>query len=204
MISLVALLFTALSDQSVGTEEPVTPEFWGPRNAITYNVLDPFVTSVPLNLEIERAFMPQLSAFVELGGWSRRWYAKPSEGWAALLVLGVRFYPAETAPSGFYVEGAASASGEYYFSGSGALTDANGTVTVVKQYRLRTDLGAGAGIGYSWVPWKRLMLSLAAGALFASEAVHITQVGENVPPIRAAITQFVVLPLLRASVGYAF
>ena len=158
-----------------------------------------------LNVELERAFLPRWSAFVSLGGWSNRWNASASDGGTGSLEVGARFFPGQEAPRGFFIGTFVAATASSWDMGTGTSTGPNGEVTTLSNAWQRSLLGLGGMLGYTWIPWKRLVLSLGAGGTWSLIGQYQFLAEESQPqPLRFEFTTSTLLPSLRAAVGFAF
>lgn len=197
----------AIDERPVPVEAqlPESPTFWGPRNNVSWNPLRASMDGSLLNLEVERAFLPELTAFVGLGAWSNRWNASPGEGGSGSIELGARFFPGREAPRGFFLEALLSARAASWLMGTGTSTTADGEVLHTRVTGQSSVLSAGLMLGYTWIPWRRLVLSLGAGGTYSQLGqyqLHETESRDR--PIRFEFTTTTLLPVLRGAVGYAF
>jgi hypothetical protein len=165
--------------------------FWGPRTTVSYDGGKAVVDGSALNVAAEHAFLPQLTAFVSLGGWRRNPY------WLATVDVGCRYFSGGTGPRGFFFELVGTAKADYDTNGGWSSTDINGETTSGINTRLESQFGLGLALGYTWIPWRQLVISVGAGGVLA-------QISQRAVDGMGEYSGAYLLPLLRGAVGYAF
>lgn len=194
------------------TTDPVanlSPPFWGPRNTVSWSAFFYGSLSFPaFNLEGERALLPRLTAFFALGGWPARLNSS-KDGWSGWIEVGARFFVGAEAPRGFFLQGFAFATHSNNVFRIEEVTDSSGTTHSVLYRNQELIFGLGPFLGYTWIPWKRLVLRIGAGATLTRTSFYGQQYLEDVVPGKSTVIRFeynywTLLPIVRASVGYAF
>ena len=76
-------------------------------------------------------------------------------------------------------------------------------------YSQESSFGLGPLIGYTWIPWQRLVIRIGAGATGTRTGFYQQQYLEDDFPgkqkkFRFEFNHWTLLPVIRASVGYAF
>jgi len=175
---MVAPVAAAQTETPATTEAPAAATTRsGPLNTVTVNVLGSAFGAY--SVEYERVLSPSLSFFVEPTFFSIR----PAEGFnlgvnGPGVVTGVHYFLFGQAPSGLFL------SPELYLTYIDSLGDAAGP---------RFGLGAGAVVGWTFLFFDFLDLSLGLGA--AANLLGYQTTGHP---------GFGVAPLIRANLGVAF
>lgn len=186
-----ALAATPPASAPVPVQGPATvvEDTWsGPRNDVSLDLLRPALGAltggIAVQAEVERAFWRHVSLFADVTvAPSNRVVAEVHVDMVGLS-LGARFFPGGHAPDGFFLGGSAGAQVAW----TRLLLTGQPVVAVAEMLD--------AQLGYTWLLWRHVTLSLGGGAAFQSSY------GRTFGATESGSSGFI--PSLRLAVGYAF